>query len=577
MRLPSPLGRRALVKTVLITTGGTALTALLAACGTSSSPATPSPTVPTIPPGTASTASPTTPAAPAAPSSPKMTTGAMSATSATPSVLPGKRLGELKVGMPGTYGTFDPQETQSNYGDRVYSMLYDTLIRRDFTNGDKLVPSLATEWKRVDDTTLDLTLRKGVTWHDGAPFSAADVKYTFDRVLMQTPKLEASGPAYFPFARVEVLDDSRVRIVTTQPDPVLEKRLASGGAQIIPAAYHQRVGTDVFRMKPVGTGPFKLVEFTPDDHLTLEAHDAHFDGPPGAMKLSLRIIPETAARIAAITNGEIDLATNVPPDQIPTLAANKNLSVKAVPLANIHMFRMNGLVKPTDKREIRQAIGYAIDRKTLTETVWGGNAVWTRGWQYAGEEYYNPNRPLAPYDPDRAKQLLSQGGYAGEPIVYLYDAPNYYTNEREVAEALMGMFKAVGINAKLDTAESAQILNAFKQNTRNLMATSSSSNNGDPDGYLYRSWGPDSSLQKNGWWSAQSAARYNELGQQARTTLDKGKRFDLYQGMLDEFEREAPLGILYTPKEAYAMKTTIDWTPYPLYFMDLRPYNFRVR
>lgn len=350
MRLPSPLGRRALVKTVLITTGGTALTALLAACGTSSSPATPSPTVPTIPPGTASTASPTTPAAPAAPSSPKMTTGAMSATSATPSVLPGKRLGELKVGMPGTYGTFDPQETQSNYGDRVYSMLYDTLIRRDFTNGDKLVPSLATEWKRVDDTTLDLTLRKGVTWHDGAPFSAADVKYTFDRIIGKDPKLEVATPGYFPLDSVQALDDYRVRFVCTAVDPVLEKRFAGLGAQIIPAAYHKQVGADVFRTKPIGTGPYKMVEFVPSDHMTFESFDKYFGGAPAAKKLTIRVIPETATRMSALINGEVDLATNVPPDQIDSLKTKKDVVIKQVPLANMHVLKYDMKAKGTDNR-----------------------------------------------------------------------------------------------------------------------------------------------------------------------------------------------------------------------------------
>lgn len=127
------------------------------------------------------------------------------------------------------------------------------------------------------------------------------------------------------------------------------------------------------------------------------------------------------------------------------------------------------------------------------------------------------------------------------------------------------MWKQVGINGRLELMEGAQKDAAFKSDT------------GDPDGYLWRNWGPDNAQQKNGWWAADSAAKYNALGKEARSILDRQRRYDLYQQMLDEYEGEAPGTTLYIPKVIYAMKNTIDWTLYPLHYMDLRAYNFTVK
>ncbi len=509
----------------------------------------------------------------------------MAATSAPASAAPsvaasasgGKTIAELRVAVAGFPDSMDPHESISNVGMRLHYSTFDTLIRRDFLDNNKLVPSLATEWKRTDDKTIELTLRKDVVWQDGTPFTSADVKYNYDRIIGKDPKLEVASPGYFPLASVEALDDYRVRIVTSAVDPVLEKRFAGLGGQIIPAKYHKAVGTDAFRTKPLGTGPYKLLEYVKDERMVFEANDKYFGGAPAAKKLTIRLIPETAARLAALQNGEVDLVTNVPPDQIASLQNKKDLVIRQVPLANVHVIRYNMKAKPFDNKFIRQAISYAIDRKTLVEQLWSGYAIHTRGFQYEGEEFYNPNRPLLAFDPEKAKALLKQGGYANEPITYLANTPNYYTNEREAAEAIVAMLKQVGINAKLELLEGAAKDTAFKENNRQITPWSATSGTGDPDGYLWRNWGPDNGQQKNGWWAAESAKKFNELGAEARSILDKTKRFDLYQQMLDIYEDEAPGTILYIPKEAYAMRANIDWTPYPLYYMDLRSYNFKVK
>ncbi len=570
------LSRRALLRGTVELAGAGALTALLAACGAATTP-TPAATAP-APSAPASSA----PAGGAAAPTGTTTSAAASAsptarTSGTPAAATGKTIAELRVAVAALPDSMDPQESISNVGMRLHYFTYDTLIRRDFFDGNKLVPSLATEWKRADDRTLELTLRRDVLWQDGTPFTAADVKYTFDRIIKKDPKLEVASPGYFPLDSVEALDDYRVRFVSTGTDPVLEQRFAGLGAQIIPAKYHASVGTDAFRTKPLGTGPYRMLEYIKDDRITFEAHDRYFGGAPAAKKVTIRLIPETAARMAAVINGEVDLATNVPPDQIASLKTKKDVVIAQMPLANMHVLRFDMKAAPLDNKYIRQALHLGIDRQALTADLWGGNAVAPRGFQFEGEPLFNAARPLTPYDPAKVKALLTQGNYAGQEIVYLATSPNYYTNEREAGEVIVEGWKALGINARLELLESAQKDAAFKTNTRHVTPWSATSGTADPDGYLWRNWGPDNSQQKNGWWAAESAARYNDLGKQARSILDQKQRFDLYQQMLDQYESEAPGTTLYAPKETYALRSNIDWTPYSLYYLDLRNDNFTIK
>lgn len=483
---------------------------------------------------------------------------------------------ELRVAVPTLPDTMDPQEQNGIAWSRVQYSVFDTLIRRDFFEDNELVPSLATAWRRVNDTTFDVTLRQDVTWQDGTPFTSEDVTYTFDRILSGDPELVFASPSWFPLASVEALDDYHVRFVTDGLDPVLEKRLADNGASIIPAMYHQKIGADAFRTRPIGTGPYRMTEFVADDRLAFEAYDRYFGGMPAAQKVTIRLVPEVATRIAALLNGEVDLITNIPPDLFAQLQEEDAVTVLTVTVANQHQLLYNLNAQPLARREIRQALNDAIDRQTLVESLWGGNAVHTRGFQYEGEEFYDPSRPLTPYDPDRARALLAEGGYAGEEITYLTYAPDYYTNEGIVGEAIVAMWQQVGINARLVAMELQQHIGEWQSAESPYHVTTwSAGSNGDPDSYLMGGWGPGSAAQV--WWTAESAARFNELGQQARSTLDRSLRGDLYRQMLDEFENEAPGTSLYQTVDIYAMANTIDWTPYPLFQLDFRPYNLKAR
>ncbi len=483
----------------------------------------------------------------------------------------------LVVGVQGIEPTLDPYLELSNVGTRVTYSIFDHLLERDFPNGDPpgtgsgILPMLADTWERIDDLTLEMTLRDDVTFHNGDPLTAEDVKFTFDRMLVNTPEEMEEPKAYIDtIAKVEVVDDRTVRFITTDPDPLLEIRLTSWATWILPKAYFEEVGGDQFALSPVGTGPYSFVELRPDEILTLAANDDYFAGRPAAAGVEFRVIPETAGRVAALVSGEAHIITNIAPDQISAIEGNDNVEVRSVPLANCHVLRYNTRHPRLQDKRLRQALSLGINRELLVEALWGGQAVLMHGLQFPEYgELFNPDRPITPYDPERAAQLVKESDYNGE-VIEFRTQPAYYTLASEAAQAIVQMWQDIGVNAEVVVLD-----NVYSDGVQNIMVTnwSNSSFTADPDGGFWLRWGEPTGTQRE-FWTPENP-RFNELGEAARKTLDKEFRYDAYQEMLDIWDEEAPGTPLYIPVEHYGVRTDVEWLPYSFYYMDLRPDNLK--
>src|SRR5262245_11687165 len=363
----------------------------------------------------------------------------------------------LTVGVQDLRDTLDPAVNLANAGFPLSNNLFDTLIRRDYASnaegtGATFAPGLAESWKQLDELTLDLSLRAGVVFHNGEALSSRDVVFTFERILDTVSKYAAARSQLGNIARVEASDERTVRIVTKRPDPVLIKMLAYPGAAIVPKRYFQEVGFDAFQSRPVGTGPYRLVAFKPDDRVALEGFDKYWDGPPPATKLTFRLIPEISARITALANGEVDLINSVPPDQLAAVERLGCCEVRSVPV-NSHVLDYRTTHPAMRDKRLRQALNLAIDRDLLIKSLWLGQAQALNGHQYAEwGDLYDPQRPKFAFDPDRARKLIADSGYKGEPIV-LVTSPVYYTNGLAAAEAVVAMWRKVGINAQVKVDE----------------------------------------------------------------------------------------------------------------------------
>jgi peptide/nickel transport system substrate-binding protein len=479
------------------------------------------------------------------------------------------------VAVAGLPPTLEPARELSNVGTRVTYSMFDTLIRRDFLGssdggGAKLKPHLASSWERKGPTELLVTLREGVKFHNGDELTADDVAFTFREGRLWGPKPEIpEGRAYFGvLVGCEALDKHTVRFRTRVPDVLLEQRLASWCAWIVNKRHYEAVGIEGFSKNPVGTGPYKFKSIRSNDVIELEAHDAYFMGRPTARTISFREIKELAVRVAGLVSGEYDLITNIPPDQASILGQYPDVDQRTVVLANAHVLTFDERGPVTKDHRVRQALALSVDRQKLVDSLWLGKAVVPNGHNYPeyGDLYLSEPRRL--YDVARAKALLREAGYKGEEITYR-TMPAYYTNALDAAQIIVEMWKAAGINAKLQVVENFNQMRATGQQVGN---NSNSTRLPDPLGALWVSWGPDSVFQTSKAWTYRTD-EFNAAGRALETEMDIAKRRQQFAKMLDVWEDACPGTVLYQPLEIYGVKKKVKWRPTTFYFMDLRPDN----
>lgn len=469
-------------------------------------------------------------------------------------------------------------EEQGNVAVRITYTLFDSLIRRDFLSDGSgtsaaLVPGLAESWVRVDDRTMDFKLREGVKFHNGDEMTSDDVAFSLvpGRGLGQSPLFGEAKTYMNSISHVIPLDRYSVRIVSKKPDILMEQRIAGYSFWIVNAREYLTRGAADYARKPVGTGPYKVEEWVDGEFLRLVAHDDYFGGKPTAASITYRVVPEVSARIAGLVSGEYDIAVNIPPDQVPVIRGYDDLKVERIVLDNSHVLRFFPYGPLADKR-VRQALSLGIDRALLREALWENANYTPNGHQLRSYDMWIEEFPDFAYDPERAKALLAEAGYAGEEIVYRLPL-NYYLLSLEAAQAMQQMWAAIGLNVSLQPVEN---FTQAEEKGVHILPWSNTHRFPDPLGSFVPQWGKNSAIQKNKKvpersWAA--PARFNELQDVLVTSMDWAERKTAYREALDIWIDEAPGTILYNPLESYAMKKSVNWKPYGLYYMDFRPYN----
>src|SRR5215831_10481366 len=266
---------------------------------------------------------------------------------------------ELVMAQGGDISKFDPHFSTSSNDIRVSFNIYDNLTSRH--PDGKLYPGLATEWKLQGQTVWAFKLRQGVKWHNGDPFTSADAKWSIERTYDPSMKTMVQL-ALATIDRIEAPDPHSLIIHTKKPDPLLPARLAFYGGQIVPKKYLESVGPDTFNAKPVGTGPVRFVSWVKDDKLVLEANPDYWGGKPDFDRMIVRAIPETAPRVAALLKGEVDMITQLPPDQEERITANASTRVAGALYAGFYVLSVNSKRPPLDNPLVKQALSLAIDR-----------------------------------------------------------------------------------------------------------------------------------------------------------------------------------------------------------------------
>ena len=477
----------------------------------------------------------------------------------------------------GTFG-LEPANNDYKVTLRIHRNVFETLTKRDFNsngkgNGTDIVPGLATAWRWIDPLTWEADLRKGVLFHNGDEMTAEDVEFTFSRARLFGPKSAVpNGQRLWTNIKwVEVIDPYKVRFHLNGPDPILEQKLASSYAWVINAREWLAKGRDAFAAAPVGTGPYKVTEIKDGQYVKLARFDQYWGGKAAAEHLTFLIVPDVAARVNGLLNGDYDIISDVPPTLIPEINKSKDAEIRSVMGDAGLSLVWNTVDGPLKDPRARQALNLAIDRKTIVDKIWNGYAAVTPNFQLEG---YGPmfvaGKDYA-YDPDKARQLLKDCGYAGGKVELRY-LPGYYPNFDDVVPALVEMWQAVGFNAEAVPVENDDFAHGKGWGVR---GSAESHRFMDPTGAVIPAWGPASWIETDLGWKPPQVFLDAIRTMQMSGNIDE--RHAAFAKLLDAVDADPPGTFLYKESQIFGVRKNVDWKPYSLFWTDFGPDNLRFK
>ena len=439
--------------------------------------------------------------------------------------------------------------------------IFDTLLRRNIKTL-QLEGNLAESWRAVNETTWQFKLKRGVKFHNGEPFDAAAVKFSVERML--NPKQAAPGrTSIATIDHVDIVDTYTVNVITRAPFPLLPVRMSPGHCGtvgIVPPKYLAQVGDAGFAVKPVGTGPYKFVEWVKDERLVLEANKDYHRGAPAIERLVFRPVPELTTRVAALLSGQADLVSDIPPDQTGKIQGSGTAHVEVSTLGGfVIMVKMTNYLMPGPWQDVRvrKAINYAIDMDTIIKTVLEGYGQ-VLGVPLEKEAFgFNPNIKWYGYDPERAKALLREAGYAGGFEMTLHAPNRRYMNDIEVMQAMAQMLGKVGIKAKVEVWE--QSIYTTKWRKRELLPAYMTAWGGAGvfDGDLLTS-----SLHSKSALAIFKNEALDKMLEDAQATSDPERRKAIYFKAQELIYEEAPIIKAYQQAHIFGVSNRLDWKPW---------------
>jgi peptide/nickel transport system substrate-binding protein len=384
-------------------------------------------------------------------------------------LVPGVHAADLSIALGGDVTSIDPHFHNLTPNNNIGAHIFDTLVMKE--PGGKIKPGLAESWRAVDDLTWEFKLRKGVRFHDGSEFTAADVVFSLDRI----PNVPNSPSPFTTYTKQItgkiVVDPYTLRLKSATPYPQMPNDMST--VLIVSSKAAANATTDDFNTgkAAIGTGPFKFVRWLKGDRIELARNDAWWGGKVPWEKVTFRIITSDPTRVASLLAGEVQAIENVPTNDLARISANKDLRVArtvSVRLMYLHMdtardrtpFATDKAGKPLEKNplkdlRVRRALSKAINRQALVDRVMEGAAVPTG--QLMPEKFfgYTPSIRTETYDPDGAKKLLAEAGYPDGFALTLHAPNNRYVNDEQVAQAIAQMLTRVGVRTRVEAMPSS--------------------------------------------------------------------------------------------------------------------------
>ncbi len=456
--------------------------------------------------------------------------------------------------------SLDPHQGKETPAVTVSCQIFDTLTVIDSATGE-VKPQIAESWEQVDDTTYVFKLRQDVKFHDGSALKAEDVKFSLERAINS-----ASVSYIVDFIKeVNIKDDYTVEIILHAPYAPALRNLAVPFAAIVPKAVVEK-DEEGFKMNPIGSGPYKFVEWKQSDHIKMQANPDYMDGKPETENLIMKVIPENSQRLIALETGEIDLAYDLLPNDLKKIGESGNLQAIEAPGLTCSYLSMNMKKAPFDNPKVREAINYAIDRKMIVDTILSGSgepadaiiAPAVFGYHSTGVYEYNP---------EKAKELLKEAGFENGLSTSIW--VNDSQARIEICQAIQAMFLESGIDCKIEVMEFGSLIQKCTAGEHEMGLFGWTTSTQDAD-YTYYSLEHSSMQGASGNRSFLDDPEVDALVEAGRTTTDAEKRKEIYKDLaikLAEINNNAP--IYYSTINVGATKNVQGFVIDPVGYHDL--------
>jgi peptide/nickel transport system substrate-binding protein len=542
------IDRRTLVKAAMVWAGAGAMgSSLLAACGDDDDDSGDGPTTG----GDATTTTGSGVAPTAAGGAP--TTGGGATTGGT-----------LRVALQTSENQgMDPHMHNQRTGIIFFYHTHDNLGVRDMSTM-QIGPWLAESWEISDPTTWRMVLRQGVTFHNGDPFTAETVKWNWERITNPEQKSQQMGN-HAQIAGVEIVDEYTVNVKTKVPYPIFTERLQN--FQMIPEKLAVEMGDEWLAENPVGTGPYKLVEWKKGQEYILERNDDYWneDVTIAYQNLILKTIPENSTQLANLLAGDLDIIRVVPFDQMEVVENSGIAMPKVQDILRVQFVRLDakGRGTPgnpfTDVR-VRNAANHAVDIQTYIDTLQAGG---DRTPALVNPKHFGFDTAITPheYDPERAKALMEEAGYGdGTETIKWKTGPSLMPNAAQVEQAMQRDLAAVGINTEFEIIADGSVASQMTNEGKDPPMASTSWGSYsvfDADGILW------DMLHSTSIFSYYENTEFDALIDEARGILESDQRVELYSQAQQILREECPMIFMWGLHTVWGVNNDVDWTPAP--------------
>lgn len=463
---------------------------------------------------------------------------------------------EITIAIPAEPSWLDAAKSIGEAGGYVSKSITEYLASIG-NNGTEYQPMLAESWEKGDGYWT-VHLRQGVKFHNGEDFTAEDVIASFERVrAKEEPNIASTN--LDAITEMEVLDDYTIKFVTD--DTSFLNLLCDVG--INPKDTLEEMGADAFSNAPVGTGPYKFVEWSPGEYIKLEAYEDYWGGRADIDAVKYRFIPEASTRVAELVSGGVDVITNLNPEYVETINNSGNAYIASKPSSRVVYYVFNRLEWGPEELKnplVCQALNYAVNKQEIIDHVLNGQGKVVANHWREDMEGYNPDVDPFPYDPEKAKELLAEAGYPDGFTLTMQTSTGAFTQAVEVGQAIAGYLGDIGVTVEIETLDYSTLRSYLiggqdLKKAADLCATNYGGSAMDCTSML------GSIIRENGVKTWYQSDKYHELVEGALASPDPEERIDLLQQFQAHLMEDPEAIYLYQQTEIFGVNNRVVYEP----------------